>query len=699
MMNLTKQSLGGDGNGIHLVNCNWNTVFANIAYGCINDGILNESPYGTGNTFNYIVNNVCDGNFIGIHDVGTNYTSANNTSCIYNNTLVNNFRKGFLVELGGAYTSHIVNAKNIMLQYNRGGAVQHIGTDTLNLLRCLSNDYTVTLPASVECIPNQLIYFLDRGNGVYTLDPIRDQRAIGAGVDLSSDPDFSFSTDIAGRSRDPGYWNIGAFEYAPIAGYGELITEPMNTRGYAISQNEFPPSILYLRKTIDRLNTFTSMETLSTFLKQEIFGSYLIYVQGNEEFFGTVDFGARLGTGTRAKTITIQTDPSEQASGPAMIAALSNDGYSGAPLISDGSDQDTLTFLNMKLRMHDIYPDEVFIRDTANTKHIAIENCIVQLNNDTIVGNLACKVDVINSQLIYKNNNSVSTLYVSKNNTYPNIIENNNIITLTSADIDFHTDNSDSVRNCLLWNFTSFSQEFSNPNVIDPLYEDPLFIEGTIIYQNFNIAQVMKHTFMPQYISPCKNSGYIDPAYYLATDILGRPRIEEDFIDIGPYELSVFIAEFDVSQISDVYQDKLFYDSSLEIFTTLKRKKIYQYLPQKFALNIETCYEFARESKIFIELKPYTKSYSLFSDKNNIPLVQLEAYYDNKQNTIVVKKIPQLIGNLFNKIFETGQYSFIFNERENLLHIYVFDTYDKGMSGQRSIVNNARFGGSSMTSI
>lgn len=694
------QSTSGDGNGIHLVNCNWNTVIANIAYGCSNDGICNESPYGMGNTFNHIVNNLCDSNFVGIHDIGTNYTSANNTSCIYNNTLVNNFRKGFLVELGGAYTSHVINSKNNMLQYNRGGAVQHIGTDTLNLLRCLSNDYTVTLPTSVECIPDQLIYFLDTNDKVYTLDPSRDQRAIGSGVDLSTDPDFSFSTDIAGRLRNPGYWNIGAFEYIPILGSGELITEVMTMRGYAISQKEFPPSILYLRKTVDRPNTFTSMDTLSAFLRQEIFGSYAIYIQGNEEFSGTVDFGARLGTGTQSKTITMQTDPSEQSDGPAILIALSNDGSAGAPLISDGSEQAKITFLNMKLRMSDSYYDEVFIKDTAHTSHIVIENCIVQLNNDTIVGNLPCKVEVINSQLIYRNTSGTTILYISKNTTNPNVIENTNIITYTESDIDFSTENSDSVYNCLLWNFSSFNQVFSNPNVINCISDkDPLFIEGQIISLNFIIAEVMRHTFMPQYLSPCRNAGYLDPDYSISTDILGRPRISEDTIDIGPYELSVFIAEFDVSQIRDVYQDKLFYNSNSEVFTTLKRQKIYRYLPQKFALNISTCNEFARESKIFIELKPYTKSYSLFSDKNNISLIQLEAYYDNEQNTIVVKKIPQLIGNLFNKIFETGQYSFIFNERENLLHIYILNTYDKGMSGQRSIVNNARFGGSSMTSI
>jgi hypothetical protein len=228
--------------------------------------------------------------------------------------------------------------------------------------------------------------------------------------------------------------------------------------------------------------------------------------------------------------------------------------------------------------------------------------------------------------------------------------------------------------------------------------ESPLFVEGTILYFNFNIEAVMSHTFVPQYISPCRNTGYYDVVYVLFTDILGRTRPLEDVVDIGPYELSVFSVEFDANQIKNLYQDKLNYDGFSSFITTTKQK-IYEDLPKKFVYDSSICYEYARESKIFIELKTNTNPYTLITDKTNISLIQLEAYYDDAQNTIIIKKIPQLIGSLFNKIFESGQYTFVFNERYNTLYIYILDTYNKGLSGTRSIVNNNRFGGSSITSI
>jgi hypothetical protein len=97
-------------------------------------------------------------------------------------------------------------------------------------------------------------------------------------------------------------------------------------------------------------------------------------------------------------------------------------------------------------------------------------------------------------------------------------------------------------------------------------------------------------------------------------------------------------------------------------------------------------------------MKPDTADFRTFSDKTHKLIAVLEAHYDKTRNTIVITKTPDYLGGLFDSTFEDGRFVFFLNEEESNLYVYEINTYDKSASGQRNIVNNVRFGGTSVVS-
>lgn len=702
------QAVANNGNGIHLIDCAYSVVLGNIAYGCGNNGIFNETNIG-GSSWNVIVNNLCYNNTgAGIYDVGT----GENPTYMFNNTCVKNHYKGIYIDNPYSHLSYLINN---LCQSNRGGAYGYTSpTNSPYLIRCMSNDYTAYTEPSrhFQCLPDMYINFTDRVNDNYTLSPYTDNTAINSGIDLTTvlptplsiDSPYPFNIDICGRDRSPSVWDIGAFELSRPFGMGQLIYEALSTKQtHGKDQNDFSTAlVIYLRKIADRDNTFTSLKTLSEYLQTDIYNSYIVYVQGGVSFFGTLDFGDR---GTN-KFVTMQTDYSEQHCGPASLIARSNTGISGAPLISDSCAQSVLGFYNLKLQMNDNYLSELFARSTASTKDVIIENCIVQTTTNTLFdvssSMMNRNIKIYNSILIYRNINNETNLYLNTNSNgelfTSNLIENTIIITNNLDNdediIHFNTldhASGDIVRNCLLWNFSGRGEQFDNNTVTNCLTQDPLFLEGAILPTNaFNIATVMANSFKLRYDSPSFNTGFINTDHRVYIDILGKIR-KTDSIDIGPYNIEILVLWFNASGIKNLYQDKLQYDSVNKIFSSSTSQ--YSHLAQKLLLNDSACVEYARGSKLIMKLQDDINDYILNTDKLDKPLTSVQAFYDDTHNVLIFSKIPYIIGDVFRNIFNDGEYAFMFNDSTNILDIYIVSTYDKGMSGYRSIVNNARFGG------
>ena len=98
-----------------------------------------------------------------------------------------------------------------------------------------------------------------------------------------------------------------------------------------------------------------------------------------------------------------------------------------------------------------------------------------------------------------------------------------------------------------------------------------------------------------------------------------------------------------------------------------------------------------------LDIYIFLKTYRLYIDKENVEVHTFEAYYDNGSRSIIISKEAGLFSELFNNIFE-GKYLFYFNEVGHYLKVYLNDTYSKGMSGNRNVVKNVRFGGPSIAS-
>jgi hypothetical protein len=140
--------------------------------------------------------------FFDILGFGINIDGASTTCNAYNNTLVDCAR-------GIRMTAGVVRPKNNITQNITFNGF--VGTMT-DAEANISSDAT---SPNVPLRGIDLDFVNYTGNNFHLA--ATDTEAIGAGVDLSSDPNYPFDYDIDGGTRPAGAWDIGADERTPTA--------------------------------------------------------------------------------------------------------------------------------------------------------------------------------------------------------------------------------------------------------------------------------------------------------------------------------------------------------------------------------------------------------------------------------------------------------------------------------------------------
>lgn len=223
---------------------------------------------------------------------------------------------------------------------------------------------------------------------------------------------------------------------------------------------------------------------------------------------------------------------------------------------------------------------------------------------------------------------------------------------------------------------------------------DPILPNVVIGSSNFDTENLGTSDFKPDLNSPVFDSGNNSYVTGIQSDIIGNSRIfNKRIVDIGAYELQAHILIFTSNEIRSVYQDKLTLIDieSEQVFKSSDRT--FSDLYNDFYNNEGYRLDFSRESKIIILLKTDEKEFDLLSDKEMVLVHEFEAFYDNTNLAIVITKNQNLFGDLFNIMFNDSRYLFRFNEIEHKLSVYIVDTYNKGASGDKNLINNVRFGG------
>ena len=285
--------------------------------------------------------------------------------------------------------------------------------------------------------------------------------------------------------------------------------------------------------------------------------------------------------------------------------------------------------------------------------------------------------------------------------TNSHAIYNSEILSYSSSDLEFKTSSvlsDDEVHNVLTYNYGSggFSLGNDSSKIFFPkINQNPLFRIANIESQLFTISDLMANDFIPLPTSPIKDAG--NNAFVLdiiPTDILGNERIFDfDTVDIGPYELMINKILFSSDDIIKLFQDKLNLDTIKRAYNPTNDDTVYYDLYDQFFGNESYREEFARESKIIIRLKDSVEDYRLLSDKENVEIVDFEAYYDLSSKSIVVTKKDDILGDMLSNVFKDDRYIFYFDELNHSLKVYINNTYDKGLSGNRNAVKSVKFGG------
>ena len=205
--------------------------FAGIGFSSVSAGGMSEISNNiitadltgaTGSSYNGIVmfyssakiwNNIIYGfSKSGISAKGTNLSSsATSTVYLYNNTVYGNAS-------GTVRSAGIVVAKNNISSNNN---IDYVGTFNASSTNNISSDATSPNAGGTDCSGhsciNQTVSFVSSSTSDFHLAPT-DSSAKDSGVDLSADPNLSFTTDIDGQTRPFGSaWDIGADEFVNTA--------------------------------------------------------------------------------------------------------------------------------------------------------------------------------------------------------------------------------------------------------------------------------------------------------------------------------------------------------------------------------------------------------------------------------------------------------------------------------------------------
>lgn len=667
----------GDGGGIEIITFSFfsDVIINNLIYSCVHgDGISIDStnPYFYISS-SYVMNNTVVGCRRGIVSKKISNSGRGSVSSWYNNICQGSVLKDFVRdEL--AHTS-----------FN-------------DLKNNISSDESSSRSGGTYNRINQNIVFSNRAQNIYQLSKPDDVTAIDNAIDLSGGSVFSFDYDIAYRTREPSYWDIGAFEILDIVGFGELIINDIHIlSSHSYYSNIRPVLIVYLYSTPVPSHEFEypTIPELNDFIKSVPHYNIIVYSQPDAVFAGTFDFGAH-----PLRTVSVSTDPYPEESfgfghNPTSIE------YGDDGLVADASAQLHLEFKNMKI-YNDVNHAADYIVD-GDTDQLRFINCILQMNADAIIDQIDCGLEIINCQLVYSNESDYTDIYLSKkqqDDEHLIKISNTGILADSATISTFSTTPTEDsvpapedIYNCLLFNISNDACEWGNlPTRVykSILNEDPL----VGVEDLGDIFTVMsENSFEPDKDSVYADAGDIDFVAGIETDIRGSDRVfNRGEVDIGPYELIVYKFFFCSSDIVSVYQDKLIIGGVPPKFFPTYGDIVFADLYGQFD-DADAATEYSREAKIVINLRLSDPDYIIKSDKYDTEILRLPAYFDPTSSCLVVGKTGDMAGSVFSSVFDNDKYVFYFNELEHELVISLNRVYDKGCTGSANVVNKVRFGG------
>ena len=403
-----------DASGIHLYDCQNSYIGYNIIHDLDGHGILHEPI--TNPTDEIINNSIYDCKFDGIMVKVQQWEFFSVAVYINNNTIFRcrrgvhvdkpdyHFPAGLIVEVNNTIATDS-RYQDFVSQYEN-----NFGRVVLN--SCISGDPSAFLFPGLNNMRSVYVSFISRENKNFNLSKLKDGFAVDSAIDFSTDYLHPFIDDIHNEMRDPGEFDRGAFEVIELLGTGEMAIGPIVTNSQiGIESLIFPTTILYLREPgpggetdnanflshIDPFYQFTTIEGadpdwninafLAIYAKTD---NIIIYVHGGKTFGGMFELQDR-----NPRTVRIETYPPETYLGPAAHA------YNGY-IVDTVSKQGILLYRNMKVHEK---PEEGYgyiISNSADTALLRFENCIVQVNLDTIVNNADCLVQTIHTIVVYR---------------------------------------------------------------------------------------------------------------------------------------------------------------------------------------------------------------------------------------------------------------------------------------------------------
>ena len=656
-------------------------------------GIASVSP--APNSVGSIVNNLIMNTAGDAIAIGSKYSVSNAKDYIHNNTIVGCGRGVYLKKAPG-YNCLTVFLKNNIVQdalTKCYASDESIYTGSFYADNNISDDNSSCDFVGYHNIKDARLTFADKCGKNFRLNKSTDTLAIEGGYDLSYSDPFPFNKDIVLDDRVSDAWDIGAFELIDMSFSISVVVAKLSVSTSIVVSDIAPKCIFYLRKDIrddvDSSITFYSVADLNARLLSA-FGDVTIFVQGGVVIDdGAIDIGP-----VYKSTVTIDTMPDELGR-YGCASLVYND-----TLIKNISHCNVVVLSHMKIYSGDSYNVAYMLFETPGSTNVYVYNSIIQVNGDRIIGAnaISCNFRFINSIAIFKNSTASQYIHLSEGIGAKKCY--NSIILTRNRSSQGSLDATTEIQNSLLYNYDgtiAYTQgDIHSPSFTNIINTDPKFVSFAMS-EYTSTSDIMDLDLRSKSVSPLIDFGNNVYCVGQAFDLDGNDRIFDGRkVDIGPYEADVAMIEFVSDNISNIAQDKLMLNDFNRTVTGLANQTAYTNVVSTFIDNESRIDEFFTESKIIISLKGSKNTYRAIDDKNNILVVQLEAYYDKGTKSIICSKPAGNIGGIMSNIFNDDRYIFYFNQVESVLQVYLRPTYNLGMSGSRNIVKNVKLGGSSV---
>lgn len=573
------------------------------------------------------------------------------------------------------------------------------------------------------------------------------------GEDISGDGVMAINKSISGLDRN--VYDVSPYAQTMRYAKGYSIMTPVNSRDAGMSNGSLQDKAIevWLKETPDQSNNleFGSIHDINTKLKVNRYTDCIINIEGDKKFYIGPGYNESFELGDRfSKNVTIRTDPEDIKKGPGEIYITTTAHRLGIDISNMAlirySYQKELSLNNLVVSMSDDDHDEYAVRSNRSifdncrdgigniSGSININNCIMYVNGEYIIKEAyvygspgsnesgRCdinSVNVVNSLLIYGNYHSDSNLsvYIKNGETSdPECNLSNSLI--LSYDVNGKTRFSpgygldfsvNKATNSMIYIYDSFNIDWAgyitsknclieDPQITSQVYSKIDVLPSVLFSDVRNLKLHIK--------SPAVDAGDSSMAsdVNIKSDIVGVNRFFlGGNVDIGAFEMNIDNIIFSPKDIKEIFQDKLIYTNissgelySDKIFKSKYSLDMYRDIPKSLLYNEDICLDYARESKIVLKLKTDSLIYKTYSDKSDIPLVEINAQYDNESRSIVINKINSIADGMLYNIFLDDKYTFIYNDIKSVIYVYIKNTYRKGLSGQSNIVNTVKFGGNTV---